>query len=299
MSSILADFQHLTIHGEVEMEEITPGYPMIQISNAHATATIALYGAHLTHYAHRAETPIIFTSKAAIYREGKAIRGGIPVCWPWFGAYPLSGSDPKENLPAHGYARISFWKLISTSSDSDGTRLTFSLPPTEGATLSATIEFIIGKELKIRLTSTNTGTETETISEALHSYFAVGDAKQTEVIGLDGCSYLDTTIQPPARKQQSGPIGFPDEIDRIYSSSDNLVVDDQTNQRRILVSKSGSHSSIIWNPGQEKGPLMSDLKDQEVTQFICAEAGNVNQESITLKPGSTHTLTLTISSTQS
>ena len=292
MSSFTTDLQPFCIKDEIWVEEITPSYPMIHIRNAHATAIIALHGAHLTHYARREEIPIIFTSQAAIFREGKAIRGGIPICWPWFGAHP----DPEKNLPAHGYARISFWKLVSTASDINGTHLTFALPQKEGSDLAAIIEFTIGKELTLRLTSSNLGTTDEIISEALHSYFAVNSAQQTQILGLDGSHYTDTTVQPPTINQQSGPVDFPDEIDRIYSGATDLIVDDKGNSRRIIVKKSGSRSTIMWNPGQEKGSAMTDLLDEEVTQFICAESGNALKETITLTPGGTHTLSLTISS---
>ncbi len=292
MPDLITELHPFCIKDEIWIEEITPGYPMIHIRNAHATAAIALHGAHLTHHARLDELPIIFTSQAAIYREGTAIRGGIPICWPWFGSHP----DPDKNLPAHGYARTSFWKLVSTASDINGTHLTFSLPQKEGSALSAKIEFTIGKELTLRLISANRGDNDEIISEALHSYFTVDSAQQTQVLGLDGSHYADTTVQPPAMKQQSGPVDFPDEIDRIYSSATDLIIDDQGNSRRIIVKKSGGNSTILWNPGQEKGGAMADLLDEEITQFICAESGNVLKETITLAPGGTHTLSLTISS---
>jgi len=278
---------------DIQIEEISPRYPIIHISNAHATASIALHGAHLTHYAPHGQPPVIFTSKAAIYKAGKPIRGGIPICWPWFGAHP----DAEKKLSAHGYARSSFWILETVSSDPDGTRLTFSLPPQNNSKLHATLEFLIGKTLDLKLTTTNLGEKPVMFSEALHSYFAVSDAQKVELHGLDGRSYLDSTQTPEPKKKQHGPVRFPDEIDRIYTSGDPLDIEDPKKQHRISIKKSNSQSSIIWNPGEMKGRALVDLENSEITQFICAESGNVREQSINLAPGSAHSLTLRISAT--
>lgn len=292
MPAPITDLHPFKIPGIIRIEEAQPGYPLIHISNTHADATIALHGAHLTDFTPRGEKPVIFTSQAAIYKEGKAIRGGIPVCWPWFGAHPA----PEKNLPAHGYARSSFWSLTATSSDDTGTRLTFKLPSPEGAPLSAKLEFHIGKQLTLKLTTHNLSQTDQVFSEALHSYFAVGDSGKTQIIGLDGDSYIDSTIPGDPIKDQSGPVTFPGEIDRIYHSDSTLTIHDQVNQRSITIAKENSDTSIIWNPGDEKGGAMADLLDSEIQQFVCAESGNARAQSITLAPDSTHTLTLTITS---
>ncbi|NWK56423.1 D-hexose-6-phosphate mutarotase [Verrucomicrobiaceae bacterium N1E253] len=279
----------------LSLEEPSPGYPVIRISNPFADACIALHGAHLTHFAPQGEEPVIFTSQDAVYREGKAIRGGIPVCWPWFGAHP----DGKKNLPAHGYARTTFWHLVSVKNDASGTHLLFSLPPQadkeQGTKLSATLEFSIGQTLTLKLTSNNISQNTQRFSEALHTYFAVDDSRHTEVSGLDGDHYIDTTGDKETRKTQSGPVGFPGEIDRIYHSSSTLTVREQTKPRAITINKDNSQSSIIWNPGEEKGSAMGDLANDEITRFICAESANVREQSIELAAGASHTLTFNIS----
>jgi glucose-6-phosphate 1-epimerase len=291
MPASLTDLQHFEIDDQIRIEELHPGYPIVHISNSHATATIALHGAHLTHFEPHGNKPVIFTSKAAIYKEGKAIRGGIPVCWPWFGAHP----DTAQNLPAHGYARTSFWKLISASSNEEGSRLSFELPASDGAPLSATLEFFIGKTLTLKLTTKNLSPINQQFSEALHSYFVVGESTQTQVLGLDDASYIDTTGNEETLEQQDGTIDFPDEVDRIYKSSNTVVIEDLANQRKIIVDKKHSASTIVWNPGQTKGEAMADLLDAEIQQFICAESGNVRDQSITLKPDAQHTLELEIS----
>jgi len=177
----------------------------------------------------------------------------------------------------------------------EGSQLTFELPATEGATLNATLEFSIGEKLTLKLATHNPSPSKQRFSEALHSYFTVGVSTQTQVHGLDQASYIDTTGNEETLDQQDGAIDFPNEIDRIYESSDTVVIEDLTNQRQIVVDKQNSASTIIWNPGQTKGEAMTDLLDSEIQQFICAESGNVRDQSITLKPGAQHTLELQIS----
>jgi D-hexose-6-phosphate mutarotase len=276
---------------KIRYEEITPGYPILHIVNKHAEARIALHGAHLVHYAPHGGPPTIFTSEAAVYKEGKAIRGGIPVCWPWFGPHP----DPRKNLPAHGYARTSFWELSHSETTTEHTYLLLTLPRSSDQTLGATLEFFIGKKLTLKLTTTNHGEKAETFSEALHSYFFVTNTHQTELLGLDGRDYIDTTTTPETSHRQDGPVHFPDEIDRIYASDDKLIICDPQSDRHIHINKNNSKSTIVWNPGKNKGSALSDLKNNEINQFICAEAGNVRDQSITIAPQSSHTLTLTIS----
>ncbi len=281
---------------DIKIIEITPGYPILHIHNQHADARIALHGAHLTHYAPHGEAPIIFTSQSAIYKPGKAIRGGIPICWPWFGSHPA----PRQKLPSHGYARTSFWELSEVSSTEEGTRLILTLPRQPEHSypqLHASIEFFIGKSLELRLTTKNLGNQPETWSEALHSYFAVGDTSSTEVVGLDGHQYFDATASDPQKtiNQQIGPVHFDREVDRIYENSDALTIRDTKKNRQILIQTHNSKNSIIWNPGEEKGKALNDLHEEEITQFICAESGNVRENAITLPPQSSHTLTLKIS----
>lgn len=263
----------------VWFEELADGYPVVRVRNQHAQASVALHGAHLIDYRRNGNPPVIFTSSAAIFREGKAIRGGIPVCWPWFGAC--------EGKPAHGYARTSFWTL----QEAEATRLVFTLPAREGYPLSVHLEFRIGKTLELVLTTTNEGDAPHTFSEALHSYFMVGDSRQTKIHGLEGAAYIDEVGETTTRIQ-NGPVTFPGEVDRIYHSDATVVLEDVASQRRIEVAKTGSRDTVVWNPGEEKGAAMSDLCDAETHRFICAESANM--AGIALNPGESHALALTI-----
>lgn len=270
------------IANTVWFEDLAEGYPVVRIRNQHAETSIALHGAHLIDYRRTGEAPVIFTSRDAIYREGKAIRGGIPVCWPWFGAC--------EGKPAHGYARTSFWTLEEVTSSEDISRLGFCLPARKDFPLTAKLEFRIGATLELALTTTNEGDAPQIYSEALHTYFAVGNSRQTNIHGLDGTTYTDEVGETTVRTQD-GPVTFPGEVDRIYQSDATVVIEDDS--RRIEVAKSGSSDTVIWNPGLEKGSAMGDLCNEEIHRFVCAESTNVS--GLTIKPGGSHTLALSIS----
>ncbi|BDS06696.1 D-hexose-6-phosphate mutarotase [Oceaniferula spumae] len=272
---------------EVWFEELATGYPVVRIQNAHAKASIALHGAHLIDYCQTDGKPLIYTSSAAVFREGKAIRGGIPICWPWFSAHP-------EKSPSHGYARISFWRLENVVCESNRTSLTFSLPAKNDTGLSARMEFVIGKTLQLTLTTTNDGESDLSFSEALHSYFTVTDSRKTHVLGLDGCSYIDT-VGTESIGTQNGPLRFPDEIDQIYTTSEDVIIEDLVTQQRVHLTKTNSKNTITWNPGIEKGSSMDDLANDEIHDFVCVEAGNVRDHSITIPPGESHSISLTIS----
>lgn len=274
---------------DVTVIELAPGYPAFVIDNTYAKATISLHGAHLTDFTPHGEEPVLFTSQSAIYREGKAIRGGIPICWPWFNAHPTDSS-----LPSHGYARTSFWTLEKVKSHDAGTSLVFTLPSAADSNLSAKLEFNIGKTLTLTLTTTNEGTQPETYSEALHAYFCVTDSHQAELAGLEGREYIDTVGEETTRAQD-GLVTFPDEVDRIYHHDADATLRDLISHRETHLDKTGSSTTITWNPGIKKGQAMADLHDDEIHQFICVEAGNARAQSITLEAGNTHAIQYQIS----
>ncbi|MGJ8677027.1 MAG: D-hexose-6-phosphate mutarotase [Akkermansiaceae bacterium] len=275
-------------YGSISFFELAADYPAIRVVNDFASATIALHGAHVTDYTPKSSESVIFTSSKAIYRAGKAIRGGIPICWPWFNAHPTN-----HDLPAHGYARTSFWVLESVSEHKAGTSLILSLPPKGESGLSASLEIHIGKSLSLTLTTTNDGVAPETYSEALHSYFCVDDSRQTLVHGLEGSSYIDT-VGTETIRTQDGAVDFPDEVDRIYLSDVRTIIEDKLSARQITISKTGSDSTIVWNPGISKGSAMADLDSSEISKFVCVESGNAREQSITLAPGACHSIHLHI-----
>lgn len=279
---------------ELWYEDFAPGYPTIRISNDHASATIALHGGHVIDYIPRDQEPVIFTSREAIFTEGKAIRGGIPVCWPWFSAHP---TDSK--MPAHGFARNRFWKAVSSNSTAEGTEVVLELDTSDikicPHSTQLTLTIFVGKELKLDLRSTNTGDSTVTVGGALHSYFTVGAIEKITLTGLENTHYQDTIINEA--KQQECEITFAGETDNVYKDTEATVtIHDPVFNREISVAKAGSRSTVVWNPWIEKAAALGDLADDEYHDFVCIEAANAHEDVYTLQPGESHTLSTTISS---
>jgi glucose-6-phosphate 1-epimerase len=268
---------------DIRFEELAQGYPVLRLCNRHAQAGIALHGAHLIDYRPAGGDPVIFTSSASVYCAGKAIRGGIPVCWPWFG--------PGAGRPSHGYARNNFWWLAEVEGDEEVTRLLFTLPAPEKSPLRATLEFKIGPTLSLALSTRNHGESAQVFTEALHSYFAVSDCRQTRIFGLEGANYTDTSGESATSGTQAGPVAFSGEVDRIYHSAADIVIDD--GERRVLVAQQGGRDTVVWNPGPIKGAALDDLADEQISSFICAESANT--EPLRLAAGECHTLRLAIS----
>ncbi len=279
---------------ELWYEDFAPGYPTIRISNAHASATIALHGAHVIDWIPRDQVPVIFTSREAIFKEGKAIRGGIPVCWPWFNAHP---SD--QSMPAHGFARNRFWQLIQSRSTEEFTEITLQLD-TQAIDIwqydtSLTLTIKVGKSLSLELKTTNNGSTPVTIGGALHSYFYISDIQKVTLTGLEDTTYLDSLDR--VEKLQEGPIHFEFEVDNVYQKTDqSVLIHDPGFKRTISVEKSGSQSTVVWNPWTGKSQSLADLADDEFHDFVCVETANALADVHILDPGAEHSLSTTISS---
>ncbi|MGJ8671922.1 D-hexose-6-phosphate mutarotase [Rubritalea sp.] len=287
------DPSHL-LPSELWFEEIAPDYPVIRINNKLASATIALHGAHVIEYIPRDQAPVIFTSREAVFKETKAIRGGIPICWPWFNAHPSDSS-----MPSHGFARSQFWQLISTESTSGGTKVTLQFNTKElelwPHATQLTLTIFIGKELKLDLTTTNMSDSDITIGGALHTYLHVGDIKEITLSGLENVSYLDTVSQTQITKDTA--LSVTAETDNIYQQTEaSVIIHDPLLKREITVHKSGSTSTVVWNPWIDKSATMGDLANDEYEQFICVEAANALKDVYLLKANQAHTLGTTISS---
>ncbi len=269
------------------------GIPLIEIQNEQADARISLQGAHLLDWRQKSGDRIIWLSDKAVFGKGKSIRGGIPVCWPWFGAH-----DTQPAYPAHGFARTSLWRVTKTAPLSSAeTQITFSLESSQlDETIQAmwppptTLEYVvtIGKQLTLALTTCNESNEPIRISQALHTYFDVGDIRQTSVYGLEGRDYLD---KPDGfkRKTQAGPISIKGEVDRIYlQTADDVVVDNK--KIKIIIKKQGSHSTVVWNPGKAVADKMGDLGADGYMSMLCVESANAAEDAVTIEPGGRHTL---------
>lgn len=275
------------IPNHVWTEQLAPDYPTIHLANSFGTATLALHGAHVIDYTPNNQEPVLFTSKQAIFKEGKAIRGGIPICWPWFNAHP---SD--STLPSHGYARTQFWNVSSSQHTAQQTSITLTLQTEQ---LLAQLTITLSESLEISLKTTNISDQTQTIGGALHSYFRISDILNATVIGLDKTNFIDTLTDTP--EAQTGEISITEETDRIYQDTTATVhIFDSKLNRNIFIDKTGSKSTVVWNPWITKSASMVDLGDQEYKEFICIEAANARQDVYQLTPRDSHTLSTKITS---
>jgi D-hexose-6-phosphate mutarotase len=266
-------------------------FKMLTITNAFATAKISLYGGQVLSYIPHGNEEVLWLNPQARFEQGKAIRGGIPICWPWFG--------PLEGRPSHGFARTMTWNLVSERDLEDGEtemvlRLTHS-PVTEKYwpyffILELTIE--VGQSLRLSLKTMNEDHRPIRFTEALHSYFMVSDINHIQLEGLKGYSYLDQLGQ--GTTDQNEVVTIEEEIDRIYTHEGSVDIKDQVTGREIQVNKQNSQSTIVWNPWIEKSLKMGDVATDAFRNFVCVESGNVRNSPIRLEPGQNHSLSLEI-----
>lgn len=273
------------------------GLPVAQLNNHLASATIALQGAHVMTFQPQGESAVLWLSKLSHFNPGKAIRGGIPVCWPWFANHPTDSSKP-----AHGFARNRLWQVTATRKLPDD-RLQLQMELEDDAEtrqlwpwrFAARLTVTAGSELAVELQISNRDEKTFTCSGALHSYFAVSDIGNITITGLEGGRYIDKVAEDQLRQQQ-GPLAITGETDRIYLNTPaDCLLEDQAWKRRIRIAKQGSKTTVVWNPWREKAAAMADFGDDEYHGMVCVEAANAADDRITLAPGEEHRLQTRIS----
>lgn len=284
--------QRFGIDGVVSFSERPNGFVVVAVNNAHASATIAMQGAHLMNFQPKGQQPLIWMSPEAKLAAGKSIRGGVPVCWPWFGPHAT-----QEKFPAHGFARTVAWRLNQVHALPGGeTRLEFELEQSQATRsqwpqpCSVRNIITIGRTLKHELVTTNLASEAMVIGEALHTYFQVGDLRKVGVHGLQGCDYLDK-VNAFARTHQRGAVRFNGEVDRIYlNTPSQCEIRDPVLNRRIIIRSSGSRSTVVWNPWRETAEQMGDLGPGGYLNMLCVETANAAEDTVTLAPGAQHRL---------
>lgn len=270
--------------------------PVVEIKNELASAVISLQGAHVLSWIPAGENDVIWLSDDASFAIGKSVRGGIPICWPWFGAH-----ETNNDFPAHGFARTVAWTVIATQQLNTGeTQVTFKLDTKEleenqqnmwAQATVAEYKITIGKKLNLELITSNNSKQVITIGQALHTYFNVDDVRNTTLSGLDGKDYLDKTASFN-RKTQIGNVTVNTEVDRIYlDTPDTLVIDDS--KRKVIISKQGSLSTVVWNPWKEVANKMGDLGKDGYLKMLCVESANAAEDIVSIQPSETHTLHVT------
>jgi len=269
------------------------GFEYIEIQNKSATAQIALQGGHLFHYQQTRKKPLLWLSEKSMFETGKAIRGGIPLCWPWFGKHPTD-----TDLPQHGFARISPFELLESNEPNEHTTELLLQLQSSTQTLALwpyqfqlRLRITIGPRLTVALTTRNCDTESFSITSALHSYFPVSYISYASVEGLDQTMYWDALTGET--KTQQGTIRISGEVDRVYEKTTNplLLLD---RERTFQIIPEGSASAVVWNPWKEKSMKMADMEDDAYNSMLCIETANAREDARRLAPGEEHTLQVTI-----
>jgi D-hexose-6-phosphate mutarotase len=289
--------QRFAIPGHVQFKEGPGGLVVAEIANAHAESMIALQGAHVMTFQPRGQAPVLWLSSFGKFAPGKSIRGGVPICWPWFGPHAV---DAK--LPGHGFARTVMWEAKETKALPDGaTFLRFGLIETEATRAQwphpSTVELLVtvGAALRVELVTRNTGSASFPLGEAFHTYFHISDVADIAIRGLEGCAYLDK-VDDFARKTQQDGVTIESEVDRVYLDTEaDCLIEDRGLQRRIRIAKSGSRSTVVWNPWTEKAEKMGDFGPEGHRGMVCVETANAVDNVVTLAPGAAHSLVAVIS----
>jgi len=272
------------------------GLPLIQITGSRAEGEMYLHGAQVTSWKPAGYDQVLFLSTKSRWQEGHAIRGGIPICFPWFRA---KADDPKA--PAHGFVRTRIWQLESIAEDDSGVCVSMSIESDEQTRRWWPVEFrlvhrvVFGPELTLELVCTNAGKTALRFEEALHTYNRVADVANVRVQGLDTVHFLDNTESNTA-KVQHGDVKIASATDNAFLGTQNKVdLIDPGLRRHVRLEKANSLTTVVWNPWREGGARLGDLGDGEWTQFLCVEASNILAASVSLAPGEEHKMTAVLS----
>lgn len=281
--------------GRVSFHEGQGELPMLEVVTAWSRAEIYLLGAHVTQFKRNDEHPLLFMSQCSRFTEGQPIRGGVPIIFPWFGM--------REGLGQHGFARNKNWVLKEFAPSRDGSvsvRLRLPEAPEASAFLPFTADYIVtvARNLTLELVVTNNSKdEAFTFENCLHTYLEVGDISAVAITGLKGAKYLDKVANFAEKTETQEAIRIVSEVDRIYLDTTGTVeVRDERLGRTIRVEKQSSLSTVLWNPWMAKAQQMPDFGNDEYQRMVCVESGNVASNQVSLPPGETSKLKVTLSS---
>ncbi|SCX45926.1 D-hexose-6-phosphate mutarotase [Nitrosospira sp. Nsp1] len=276
------------IADQVKFIEGVGGFPFIKIDNVKASALISIYGGQVLSF-QPANEPynLMFLSNAAYYQAGKSIKGGVPICWPWF------GPDPEQlGRPAHGFVRNRLWNVMEAEVTANGEcKITLGLTDTPETlaiwphSFKLSLEITVGESLNLELITHNPTAHTFHVTQALHTYFKVGHIDQVAISGLEGIKYIDK-VDNGLQKFQAGSIIIDTEVDRIYQGTHGeVLIDDVGFGRRIRITSTGSKTAVVWNPWAKISAEMGDLKDDDYERFVCVETANAGVDILQVDPG--------------
>ena len=290
MEGAIPELDHrFELPGTAQVVEGNGGLSKVRITCPEAVGEMYLHGAHVTSWKPVGGEEVLFLSSQSRWAQGHAIRGGVPVCFPWFGG---KADDP--TAPAHGFVRTRAWQLESIAQVGGAVTVSMFTESDEGTKRWWPAEFRLvhratfGSELSLELVVTNTGGTSLRFEEALHAYHRVGNIEKTRVRGLDTVHYFDKT-DSNRKKMQHGEIVIVSETDRVYlDTRDAIELEDPVLRRRTRVTKEDSRTTVVWNPWVQKAHSLSDFADDEWMQMICIESSNVSDFAVDLAPGQRH-----------
>lgn len=273
--------------GSIKLLRNHLGRAFLDVDHSCVRALIALQGAHIISCVPAGQGDLLWMSPTDPQTPNTALRGGIPICWPWFGG--------ERSGPSHGIARTSEWTVKSATDTGSELRLLLELPvasiksqlPEEDWRVE--VEFELGSRLSVSLTTTNTGNRAQQLSQALHSYLPVRDIHEARIWGLENAYFIDQ-LTGVFQNRQEGPVTFHAEVDRIYYSHDRPTQLDDGGAHYLLVEREGSESMVIWNPWIDKSQRLSQFPTDGYRSMVCIEAANAGPDARTIAPGQSHTL---------
>lgn len=276
------------------------GLTVARVTGRAGSAEVYLRGAHVTSWNPSGNAPVLWMSAESRFTPGSPLRGGVPICFPWFGA---NSADP--SAPSHGFARLADWELSAAREEGDDVVVEFRLTDSDATRNSAwphrfeaVYSVTVGARLGLALSVTNNDTRDFSYEEALHTYLAIGDIRSIMLTGLEGAPFVDRLAGHDPQPAESQPVRFEAETDRIYLDTTAAITVGGAESRGITVTKAGSDSTVVWNPWIDKAAGMSDFGDSEWTQMVCVETCNIRSNAINLEPGETHTMSVWYDATE-
>lgn len=282
------------LNAYVRRGQLPSGLATLDIDHPLAQAQVALQGGQVLHWQPNGHAPVLWQSSRAHAQIGRSVRGGIPICWPWFG-------PGAAGQAAHGFARTRNWQVQGVTASANGVQLRLALRDDASTraiwnhAFDLDLVVHIGQTLELFLNTHNRSAAPMHITQALHSYFACADITQTQVLGLEATPYADK-VHAARPDMQHGPVRFVGETDRVYGpTTADCLIEDPGLGRRLRVAKSGSRSTVVWNPWQDKAGALGDMAACEYRQMLCVETANAGDDAVQLAPGEHHTLGLRLS----
>ncbi len=285
--------EHFAIPGVLAFRQIPSGLIFADVTSPRARATICLQGAHLMEWQPIGQQPVLFLSRKTDLVPGKPIRGGVPIAFPWFALDRNQNRYQGKPGPQHGFARTQNWTLAFAALAGDDLHLTWTLGPTEISRqlgfdhFRLAFQLVIGSSLTMQLTVANDAPEPLVFEEALHTYYPVADVHEALLTGLEPTSFIDKTDDFKVKPPLLAPLTFTGPTDRVYPiTAATCTIHDPSWHRRIVIAKTNSNTTVVFNPWRE----LPDLPADDWHELLAVETVNAGENSITLPTGKTHTM---------